>query len=85
MIASIDNIFIFIHKLQCGLKCVHSLLCKQEALAITDQSFSNDFLKKFSLIRSRCASSEYLLTVYTKLAVPKIAPIKRKTSKIRDI
>ena len=39
---------LFIHKLPCGLKYVHSLLDKQQVLEIMDQSLEKDFLNFFS-------------------------------------
>ena len=44
IVASIATILIlqFIHKLPRGLKCVHSLLGKEEALAIISQSLEKD-------------------------------------------
>ena len=60
-----------------------SLTTWQEALAIMGQSLEKDSVKYFSLIGSKCSYRGYLLIVCTPLAVPKTAPIKRKTSKIR--
>ena len=50
-----------------------------------DQSPQKDYLKCFSLIESHCTNKDYLFMVCTTLAAPKIAPNKRKTSKIRYI
>ena len=69
----------------CGLKCVHSLLGKQEALPIMGQSLEKDSVKCFSYIGSKCPYREYLLAVCTTLAVLNTASTKRKTSKIRYI
>ena len=76
-------ILLFSHKLPCGLKCVHSLLSKQEALAIMGQSLEKATVKCFSLKGGKCPYREYLLIICTTLAVPKTAPIERKASKIR--
>ena len=74
-------ILLFTHKLLCGLKGVHPLLGKQEALklAIMGQSLEKDFLKCFPLIESKCLYTGYLL-LSVQLAVPK----KNFTSQAMD-
>ena len=62
-----------------------TVLGKQEALAIMGQSLEKDSIKCFCLIGCKCPYRENLLIVFTTLAVPKTAPMKRKTSKIRYI
>ena len=96
MLAACINFDIFLRKeFVCADIIFRNLATEGEAVLVRNCRLMSPYkgrlirngipIQCFSYIESKCPYREYLLTVCTTLAVPKTAPIKRKTSKIRYI